>query len=426
VVAVTPVQRSLQNSRLGFDGDPTAAGIFVTVLTRGPIARTEIAQLLGLSGGTVSKAVRPMLDAGYLIESDGGALARPGRPVVPLRVVQERELVIGIKLAGDHLVGVVVDLLANVRAAREVTLTSHAVPDVVAALGALVADLRREAGTVTRIGVGIGGHIDAATGTVRYAPFLDWREVPLGALLSAETGLPVVVENDVNSLTVAEQWFGAGVDVPSFAVVTIGAGVGCGFVIDGSLVHGASGLAGEIGHVPIHPDGPRCRCGNTGCVESLASDEAILNRVIAATGRADLDLAAAARLAREGDQGATAAFTAAGDALGRALAIVANLLNPHRIVLSGEGLVASDLFESVARETFAQHAFGQAVACDLVTRPLPDHTWARGAAAVAIQYLFLGPVTAGPRRPDAVAPAPDTRPPAPRRLPSSREGERVP
>jgi predicted NBD/HSP70 family sugar kinase len=300
------------------------------------------------------------------------------------------------------------------------------VPDVVLALGALVDDLRRSTGEVTRIGVGIGGHIDAATGTVRFAPFLDWREVPLGQLLGAETGLPVVVENDVNSLTVAEQWFGAGVDVPSFAVVTIGAGVGCGFVIDGNLVHGAQGLAGEIGHVPIDRDGPVCRCGNTGCVEALASDEAIVSRVKAATGRADLDLTEAAGLAREGHPDAAAAFTAAGDALGRALAIVANLLNPHRIVLSGEGLAASDLLESVARESFAQHAFGQAVMCELVTRPLPDHTWARGAAAVAIQNLFLGPNTGGPRRPDAVAAASEIRPPAPRRLPSSPEGERAP
>ena len=93
-----------------------------------------------------------------------------------------------------------------------------------------------------------------------------------------------------------------------------------------------------------------------------------------------------------------AAFTVAGEALGRALAIVANLLNPHRIVLSGEGLAASDLFESVARESFSRHAFGQAVECDLVTRPLPDHTWARGAAAVAIQHLFLGPITGVPMR----------------------------
>ena len=390
----------------GLGVEATAANIFVTVLTRGPIARNEIAQLLGISPATVSKAVRPLLDAGYLVESDGeGALARPGRPVVPLHVVAGREYVIGVKLAGGHLVGVVVDLLANVRATREAKLRTHKVEAVVAAVARLVQELRGEAtrlgGSVTRVGVGVGGHVEAGSGVVRFAPFLDWHDVRLAEILAERTGLPVVVENDVNSLTVAEQWFGAGVGVASFAVVTIGAGVGCGLVVDGALVHGAHGLAGELGHVPIQLDGPRCRCGNTGCVETLASDEAILNQVRAGTGRADLDLAGAARLARAGEPGATAAFTVAGEALGRALSIVANLLNPHRIVLSGEGLAASDLFESVAREAFSRHAFGQAVECELLTRPLPDHTWARGAAAVAIQHLFLGERERG----DAVASA---------------------
>jgi predicted NBD/HSP70 family sugar kinase len=378
-------------------GDPTAASIFVTVLTRGPIPRSEIAQMLGLSAGTISKAVKPLIESGYLVEEGAGALSRPGRPVVPLRVVAEREYVIGIKLAGDHVVGVAVDLLANVRASRDTALSDRSVDGSVSTVASLVDELRAEVravgGQVTRLGVGIGGHIDAAHGLVRYAPFLDWREVPLGDRLSAATGLPVVVENDVNSLTVAEQWFGAGIDVPSFAVVTIGAGVGCGLVVGGALVHGAVGLAGELGHVPIEPSGPRCRCGNSGCVETIASEEAILRRVRAATGRADLDITEAARLAREGDDGAAAAFTGAGEALGRALAIVANLVNPHRIVLSGEGIAASDLFETAARESFGTHAFGQAVECDLVTRPLPDHTWARGAAAVAIQHLFIGPIS---------------------------------
>jgi predicted NBD/HSP70 family sugar kinase len=384
-----------------FEGDSTAAGIFITVLTRGPIARNEIAQQLSLSPATVSKAVRPMLKAGYLVEVEesDGVLARPGRPVVPLRVVAEREFVIGIKLAGGYAVGVAVDLLAKVRSTRATTLDSHHVDHVLASLADLVDGLRADVGgQVSRVGVGVGGHIDAALGLVRYAPFLEWRDVALADRLTARTGLPVVVENDVNSLTVAEQWFGAGVGVPSFAVVTIGAGVGCGLVVDGALVHGAHGLAGELGHVPIQLDGPECRCGNQGCVETLASDWAILERVRRATGDGAADINAAAGLARDGDREAMAAFTVAGEALGRALAIVANLLNPHRIVLSGEGLAASDLFESVARESFSRHAFGQAVECELVTRPLPDHTWARGAAAVAIQHLFLGPITGVPLR----------------------------
>src|SRR5688572_13269592 len=105
-----------QLSVLSHMSDATAANIFMTVLTRGPIARSEIAHALGLSAGTISRSAKPLLEAGYLVEDSGGDNVRPGRPTVPLRVVAEREFVIGIKLTSDHLVGVVVDLLANVRA----------------------------------------------------------------------------------------------------------------------------------------------------------------------------------------------------------------------------------------------------------------------------------------------------------------------
>ncbi|MFR9775348.1 ROK family protein [Micromonospora sp. MS34] len=383
--------RTQQTPLLPPVGDATAANVFMTVLTRGPIARSEIAYTLGLSAGTISRSTKPLLEAGYLIEDGAADNSRPGRPTMPLRVVAEREFVIGVKLTGDHLVGVVVDLLANVRASREVSLTATDVDSVVAALAGLVAQLRLAVdGPITRLGVGLGGHVDPAAGTVRYAPFLDWRDVPLARILSAATGLPVVVENDVNALTVAEQWFGAGIDVPSFAVVTIGAGVGCGLVLNGGLVHGASGLAGELGHIPLDPAGPPCpRCGNTGCVEAAVADSAIVGRITQASGRDGLDILAAAQLARTGDAAAAAAFTAAGQVLGRALATVANLLNPNRIILSGEGLAASDLFETAARQAFYTHAYGSAGDCELLTRPLPDDTWARGAAAVAIQHLFV-------------------------------------
>ncbi|NUO55752.1 MAG: ROK family transcriptional regulator [Hamadaea sp.] len=371
-------------------GDATTANVFMTVLTRGPIARSEIAHRLGLSAGTITRSAKPLIEAGYLVEDAAGDVTRPGRPTVPLKVVPEREFVIGIKLAGDHCVGVVVDLLANVRATREVAISTTSVDAVVTAVAGLVGQLRLAVdGPITRLGLGLGGHVDTRVGTVRYAPFLDWRDVPLAKILSGATGLPVVIENDVNALTVAEQWFGAGLDVPSFAVVTIGAGVGCGLVVNGALVHGAVGLAGELGHVPLDPAGPMCRCGNTGCVEARSADTAILRQVAADTGRQDLDILAAAELARHGDAAAVAAFEAAGNWLGRALATVANLVNPDRIILSGEGLAASDLFESAARQSFYTHAYGQAADCDLLIRPLPEHTWARGAAAVAIQHLFL-------------------------------------
>ncbi|BFO18489.1 hypothetical protein SHKM778_48770 [Streptomyces sp. KM77-8] len=122
----------------------------------------------------------------------------------------------------------------------------------------------------------------------------------LGELARGTTGLPVTVENDVRALTVAEQWFGAGVGLSDFALVTVGAGIGCGLVVHGQVVAGAHGVAGEIGHVAIDPAGRVCHCGNRGCVEAIAADQAILDRITETTGRAVTDSAHAVDLACQG------------------------------------------------------------------------------------------------------------------------------
>lgn len=207
----------------------------------------------------------------------------------------------------------------------------------------------------------------------------------LVALAEEASGLPVTVDNDVRALTMAEQWFGDGVGLSDFAVVTVGAGIGCGLVVHGRVVSGSHGVAGEIGHVPVVPDGPPCRCGDRGCLEAVASDAAITARVREVTGVPVADATEALALARAGDEGARAVYARAGEAIGRGIATVANLLGPERVIISGEGLAAYDLFAGQVRDAFAAAAFGSAARCELRTRPLPFEEWARGAAATAIQ-----------------------------------------
>jgi predicted NBD/HSP70 family sugar kinase len=146
-------------------------------------------------------------------------------------------------------------------------------------------------------------------------------------------------------------------------------------------------VAGEIGHLPVDSDGPLCHCGNHGCVEAIAGNSAILGQIRELTGAQTADLASAIELARN-DPAARKVFAVAGHAIGMALAAVANFIGPERIVISGEGLAAYDLFSEQIRTTFAEHAFGAAGECDLIIRPLSFDDWARGAAAVAIQRFF--------------------------------------
>lgn len=373
---------------------PAASLVFTTVLSHGPLTRTGIARRTALSSAAVTKAVRPLMEAGYLVEGVGEE-SRPalGRPANPLRVDGGRALFIGVKVTGDEIIAVLADLCCRIRVARHLPLTARDPGSVLASIAGLVQELLTEADgfgvEVRGVGLAVSGDVDRGAGVVRYSPFLDWRDVPLAELARTVTGLPVTVDNDVRALTVAEQWFGAGAGISDFALVTVGAGIGCGLVVHGRVVSGAHGVAGEIGHLSIDPLGPPCHCGNTGCVEAIAGDAAIIRRVREVTGLPVTGSDQALDLAHRGDPGAREVYARAGEAIGRAIGAVVNVLGPQRVIISGEGLAAYDLFAEHIRDAFTASAFGTAAQCDVMTRPLPFEEWARGAAATAIQS-FIG------------------------------------
>jgi predicted NBD/HSP70 family sugar kinase len=367
--------------------------VFTTVLTEGPVSRVEVSRRTGLSSAAVTKAARPFIEAGYLEEhaAEGRPARRAGRPASPLSIRRDREFFLGVKITHEELIAVHTDLGADVLVSRHQRLDSRHVSDVVDALASLVMTMLVESGArrerTYNLGVAVSGDIDRATGRVRYSPFLGWRDVELADALHRATGLVVTIENDVKALTLAEQWFGDGVGASSFALVTVGTGIGCGLVVNGGLVRGVHGVAGEIGHIPVDDGGPRCHCGGQGCVEAIASTEAILTAARQATGR-HLTIEEAIDSAHAGDRSLRAVFARAGHAIGLGLAAVANLVGPQRIIVSGEGLAAYDLFDEQVRTTFTTQAFGAAGQCDVIIRPLPFEEWARGAAAASIQTLF--------------------------------------
>ncbi|MBV2353025.1 ROK family protein [Streptomyces sp. J2-1] len=384
--------RSITGAEIFPAQTPAVSQVFTTVLSHGPLTRLEAGRRAQLSPAAVTKAVRPLLEAGYLLE-DADEDSRPavGRPATLVRVNGARALFAGVKVTGDKLIGVLTDLCCRVRLARRVPLPDPSPRAVLAALAALVRELideTRDLGPAVGLGIAVSGDVDRAEGIVTYSPFLGWRDLPLAELASAATGLPVTVDNDVRALTAAEQWFGAGAGLDSFAVVTVGTGIGCGLVVHGRVVSGAHGVAGEIGHVVVDPAGPACPCGSRGCVEAVAGEAAILTAMRAATGRPVPDSAAAADLARQGVPGAREVYERAGTAIGRGIAAVANLLGPERVVISGEGLTAHDLFAGHVRRAFTEAAFGSAARCDVRFRPLPFEEWARGASAAAIRSFI--------------------------------------
>lgn len=372
---------------------PAGAAVLALLLAESPLSRVELARRTGLSSTAVTKAARPLIDGGYLRELPPERTAPgAGRPVNPLAVIPHREFFVGVKISADTLDGTVCDLQARMRATAHRPLGDRDPDAVCALLADLVAELldtETEFRARTRhLGIAVSGDVDRQDGRVRYSVRPGWRDVPLAEKLTRATGLTVTVENDVKALTTAEHWFGEGIGTENFALVTIGSGIGSAIVVNGELLTGAYGVAGELGHVCVDPSGPRCHCGAVGCVEAIASSDAILASVRRAVGDPDLDFDRAVQLARGADPAAGEAFVRAGRAIGIGIATLVSLVGPQRVVVTGEGVDAYDLFATHIKEAYAAHCFKAAAECPLTVRPLPWQEWARGAAVAGIQALF--------------------------------------
>jgi predicted NBD/HSP70 family sugar kinase len=331
-----------------------------------------------------------MIEAGFVTEA-GEQIRGLGRPQKLLDVAADRHTAIGVKIGPGAVTAVLTDLRAQVLERRTRLLTAgHDPSAALSAAAAVVWDLLSgHAGARDRlvgVGVGLGGHVEAGAGRVVRSGVLGWSGVEVAAPLAAATGVPTVVGNDVDALAVAERWFGAGRGVDGFALVTVGPGIGCGLFLGGGLVTGADGLAGELGHIPVRAGGAPCTCGNRGCLETLASDDAVLRHAAEAGGPDYPGIVAVIAAARGGEPAAVAAFEAMGEALGRGLATLCNLVNPRRIVLAGERASAFDLFGPACTRAWREHAFSTAAEnCELIVDETDDSLWARGAACLVIR-----------------------------------------
>jgi predicted NBD/HSP70 family sugar kinase len=214
-------------------------------------------------------------------------------------------------------------------------------------------------------------------------------------------GIPVHIDNDVNTLAMAEKWFGAGQGVDDFLVVTVGRGVGLGIVVNGQLYRGARGGGGEFGHTVVDPQGPRCDCGKRGCLEAYVADPALLRqaREAASEGRlgkieaADLTTTRMVELARDGEPVLREIFARAGRTLGTAVANLINLFNPTLIIVSGEGVRSGDLLFGPMQEAVAEHTFdGLGQDTRIVIQDWGDEAWAWGAASLVLQGIYKSPL----------------------------------
>ncbi len=375
--------------------DLNRAAILELIGRHNPIARVEIARELDLSPATVTVLTRDLVQDGLVREVDL-APSSGGRPAILLGLVADAAHALGVKIAANRLTAVRVNLQGEPLEYTERSFDA-AGPDAIDRLGdELAAILGPEDTSTPRllgVGLGVPGTVDPLSGGIVESPVLGWRELPLGARLQQRLGVPILVENDVNTLAVAERLYGRGRTVEHFITVTIGRGVGLGIVVGGDLYRGARGGAGEFGHVRMVDDGPLCHCGNHGCLEALVSDPVLVDqaRAIGLLGAAEgIDHLRA--LADRGDETARSLYARAGETLGRAVAGLVNILSPELVLLSGEGTQAWSHLQASFEATLRPDLFEPLRHVGVEVDPWDDAKWARGAAALVMRATFAAPL----------------------------------
>ncbi|MBX0328026.1 ROK family transcriptional regulator [Oscillochloris sp. ZM17-4] len=329
-----------------------------TIYEYGEISRAALARLTQLTRTTVSDVVGDLIARG-LVEEVGHGATGVGRTPMLLSVVDDSRLVVAVSVTNDEIHGALVNLRGGLRQQARMTLTDHGGAAVLAMIYAMIDALARAAEQpLLGIGITTPGLIDPATGTVLRAINVGWEDLPLGALLQERYGLPASIANDSQTLALARYMFGEPVDTPNLVLIKVGQGIGAGIVLGGHLFAGDGYGAGEIGHMVVVDDGPPCKCGNRGCLETVASSAVILRqaRALAADpasplhGIAALTIDDVARAARDGDAGVRAIVEAAGRYLAIAVANIVSVLNVRQIVISGRVAPLGDLLGAAVRD----------------------------------------------------------------------------
>lgn len=262
----------------------------------------------------------------------------------------------------------------------------------------LLKDAHIDVSRLLGIGVGINGTVDADNGVSCLAPHFGWHNISVAEPLKAHFGIPVYLENDARTLTIAEQWFGAGREVNHFVTVVIGYGIGSGLVTNKQLNRGASGGAGEFGHIVFQEDGPLCSCGKRGCLESLTSIPAVNHMIGEALASGELSMLAGkepltvegiAQAAKAGDELAIRVLDTAGRYLGLGLASLVNVLNPELIVINGEAVAFGSAYLTPMETELRRNVFdGLADSLQIIVESAGNEVWARGAACIVLSSLF--------------------------------------
>ncbi|MFG2605784.1 ROK family protein [Streptomyces sp. NPDC048514] len=386
----SPVPRAADSDRRR----TSASAVLRSVLEHGPVARSTVARLTGLSPASVTEHCARLAELGLLRESAAPRRSNGvGRPHVPVDLDDTRFLVAGVHVAVPYTTVALLDLRGRVLARRELkhgrTDPGRVLARAAEGLAGLFAAVpgRRPLG----VGVALGGWVDRETGTVVEHELLGWREVPVRELLGARTGLPVHVDGHARALVNAERLFGRARGSGSVLHLFVGNVVDAAFATHDEVHHGPRSAAGTIAHLPVPGGTEPCPCGRTGCLQAELSERTLCRRARAAGVTDSADPMRVVAAAADGDPVARRLLTDRARATGRAAGPLLDVLNPETVVVTEVGVIHFEDCLDALRE-----AVGAGRSATVLPTSFPESVLALAGGSVALDVLFRDPLGASP------------------------------
>ena len=373
--------------------------------TPGGVSRVDLSRELGLTRAAVTSIINDLVDDGLVREAE--TRYSGGRRPIVLEVAPDKGYVLGVDLGATHLYVCLSDYSANIIHEREMdldindgpivclSLVDSLIQQVLSAMGLQLLD-------ISAIGIGLPGPVVIEKGTVSVPPIMPgWNNYPIRETLHKKWNCPVLVNNDAELGALGEWAYGAGRGEKNLAYIKVGTGIGAGLIFESKIYHGATGAAGEIGHITINENGPKCSCGNLGCLEAFAGGRAIAGRAqeelskgrrSQLVGLGDLYKISAKdviKAAKKGDLLSQQIITEAGSYLGVAIAGLVNLFNPSIVIIGGGISSSGDLLLDPIREAVANrslYAAGNAVRISAAL--LGKRSTVMGAVTQALSYAL--------------------------------------
>jgi predicted NBD/HSP70 family sugar kinase len=358
------------------------------IRTRQPLSRADLARVSGLQRSTVSLIVEDLIEDRWVIEGSRGRLPR-GRHPTFLRLNDERAI-ISVDVRPSQATVALADVNGRFTS-RETMDTPKDPKAAIELLSRKIQLLMRicKGRKIEGIGISLPGRIDQTSSRLLFAPNLGWRDVDLQRPLAKATGLDVELENAANACVLAAVWFDRIPSSQDLVVLTVSEGIGAGILVNGSIVRGRNGMAGEFGHVPLDPNGPPCTCGSRGCWEVFGSNRAALRYYYESDiQRADLSFAELLAIADQGDSRAAKALDTMAHYLGRGMRMIVAGLAPERIIIIGDLTRSWHRFGPVLESEIQAQVLPGAAPPELIPVHEDGMARLRGTVALVLQKHF--------------------------------------